>query len=87
MEELIKLFKELLLKHGYRVLKGTPYCNQFVNKHESCEGCESELGCEKMIEIYTAMLRVFEIKKNHPERLEDALLWLEEKVIYILRGE
>jgi hypothetical protein len=86
MEEIYEMVKKLLIKRGYRVLRNTPYCKLFQSKHNNiCSGCESEIGCGKIVEVYQAMLKVLEIKENNPDQLEEALAWLEDKVRAILR--
>lgn len=60
-KEMIEEIKDLVKENGSPVLMNSPYCvkrrPKWRGKHSKCPGCESELGCNKVVVMMGAVMK------------------------------
>lgn len=47
---------DFLRKQGVPIHMHTPFCEQWKATHEGCVGCESELGCHKLVALMAVLM-------------------------------
>jgi len=67
--ELNNAIRDLLEAQGDKVGMGTENCKAFKKSHKTCEGCQYELGCSKLVHI---MLTTF-TPSNQGELIDNML--------------
>lgn len=44
-------FRKIIVERGDKVLIQSSDCKKFLVSHKNCEGCSSELGCAKLVNL------------------------------------
>lgn len=78
--EMQETFVKQLREKGHRVELDTPFCNQYKDAHGNCKGCESERGCQKLIDLLMMMATVTMAKHDTPEQIEHNANWMRKKM-------
>ena len=75
LENVPEAIKVLVRKRGYPFLMNSHYCKEWVGKHDSCERCESEVGCHKGTQLLalSAMAMMPYTPRFIRERIEEEM--------------
>ena len=69
-ETTMDFVRELVALNGDKVQQGTQECKEWGTKHKNCSGCQSELGCSKMVQIGLIILASNE---NNGDKIQELI--------------
>ncbi len=62
--------RDLVILNGDKIEQGTQQCKEWQFNHKNCFGCQSELGCAKMVHIGLIILASNE---NNGDKIEELI--------------
>ena len=66
-KEYTDLLRQAVVAHGYEVGMDSQECTDYRSNHENCEGCQYELGCNKLVTLQ--LLSISTPRPNSVERV------------------